>query len=83
MGEDKENEGRLGGLAGTVEDDEEGEEALEGVLGPEPPRPEVDLRMPWEKEGIEASLRDTKELRREVVEALDVVCETCAPFAFL
>ncbi|BGP06906.1 hypothetical protein JCM10049v2_002736 [Rhodotorula toruloides] len=76
MGEDKENEGRLGGLAGTVEDDEEGEEALEGVLGPEPPRPEVDLRMPWEKEGIEASLRDTKELRREVVEALDVVCET-------
>ncbi|BGP69232.1 hypothetical protein NBRC10513v2_002575 [Rhodotorula toruloides] len=58
-----------------AEEEEDGEEGFEGVLGPEPPKPEVDLRMPWEKEGVEASLRDSKELRREAEEALDVVCD--------
>lgn len=70
--DDKENEGGASGLADMAEEEED---ALEGVLGPEPPKPEVDLRMPWEKEGDETTLRDAGQLRREVVQALSIVCD--------
>lgn len=48
-------------------------------LPPSPARPEVDRRMPWELRG-EAdqglrSVRDVKELRREVMSGLEGVCE--------
>lgn len=71
-GDDKENEGGAGGLSGMPEEDED---ALDGVLGPEPPKPEVDLRMPWEKEDDRTTLRDARHLRREVEQALDIVCD--------
>ncbi|ORY72380.1 hypothetical protein BCR35DRAFT_307646 [Leucosporidium creatinivorum] len=47
-------------------------------LPPSPAKPEVDRRMPWERQGGDSSgrsVKDLKELRREVLRGLEGVCE--------
>ncbi|BGP46951.1 hypothetical protein JCM10450v2_002803 [Rhodotorula kratochvilovae] len=53
-----------------------GEDVLD-ELGPQPDKPEVDLRMPWEREQTQTgrTLKDAKQLRAETVEAIDAVCD--------
>ncbi|GAA5900216.1 hypothetical protein JCM6882_002276 [Rhodosporidiobolus microsporus] len=64
------------------EPEEEGEEVL---LGPEPDKPQRDTRMPWEKDGLEGgtAVKGEKELRREVLDALEAVCERWNLLAYL
>lgn len=55
-----------------------GEDAAE--LPPSPAKPEVDRRMPWEKDGETGrSVKDEKELRRDVLATLEDVCERYGP----
>ncbi|GAA5982301.1 hypothetical protein JCM11641_002001 [Rhodosporidiobolus odoratus] len=57
------------------EDDEDGLQEEEDLgLGPAPQAPEVDSRMPWEKEG-EEKVKTESELRDEVLQGLEGVCE--------
>ncbi|GAA5945549.1 hypothetical protein JCM3775_002626 [Rhodotorula graminis] len=47
-------------------------------LGPQPDKPVVDLRMPWERDEAltrSAVLKDEAQLRSEAYEALDAVCD--------
>lgn len=48
-------------------------------LPPSPAKPEIDRRMPWEKlpmvDGERRSVKDAKVLRREMMGALEGVCE--------
>ncbi|GAA5920814.1 hypothetical protein JCM1841_005107 [Sporobolomyces salmonicolor] len=67
----------LTGGEGALEEEEEGgPQDGEEMLGPEPEKPEVDTRMPWEKTGEAGrTVKDERELRREVLEGLENVCD--------
>ncbi|GAA5911443.1 hypothetical protein JCM8208_005061 [Rhodotorula glutinis] len=52
--------------------------AVLDALGPQPNKPLVDLRMPWERDEAlarPAALKDEAQLREEAYEALDAVCD--------
>jgi hypothetical protein len=53
-------------------------ELREEDLPPSPAKPEVDRRMPWEmQDGEGRSVKDAKQLRKEVLRGLEGVCERC------
>jgi hypothetical protein len=49
----------------------------EEEMPPSPTKPEIDLRMPWERDGETGgrSVKGERELRREVLVALEGVCD--------
>lgn len=65
----------------TMSEARDGGEDVLDELGPQPDKPQVDLRMPWEREQAQAGsmLKDAKQLRAEAVEAVDAVCDWCVP----
>ncbi|GAA5858435.1 hypothetical protein JCM1840_001203 [Sporobolomyces johnsonii] len=68
----------LTGGEGALEEEQEGDSQEDGeeMLGPEPEKPEVDTRMPWEKTGEAGrTVKDEKELRREVLQGMENVCD--------
>jgi len=79
---EKENRGigRREGMAGQEEswrkrgEDEGDERGL--ILGPEPERPTISTTLPWETGETGKSVKDEKELRNQVFEALNEVRET-------
>jgi len=72
------SEGRRSGVQGFEEDSKdsrgEGEEDDEGlILGPEPERPKMSAVLPWEAGELGRSVKDEKELRVQVLVALEEV----------
>lgn len=58
--------------------------AQEEELPPSPAKPEVDHRMPWEREEQGGrSVKGERELRRDVLVCLEDVCEKCVPSSLL
>ncbi|GAA6034411.1 hypothetical protein JCM8097_002712 [Rhodosporidiobolus ruineniae] len=70
-----------------VEELEEAEDegAAGDLLGPAPEKPEVDTRFPWEKdEGLSGpAVRSEQELRADVLQGLEAVCERWGLIAHL
>ncbi|GAA6052020.1 hypothetical protein JCM3770_002324 [Rhodotorula araucariae] len=56
---------------------QEGEGDLLDKLGPQPNKPAVDLRMPWEQEEAQSgmTIKDARQLRGEALDAVEAVCE--------
>lgn len=78
---------RTSSSSGALQPVEQGD-AVEGggdvleALGPQPDKPLVDLRMPWERDEAQtprATLKDEAQLRDEAYDALEAVCDWCVP----
>lgn len=64
------------GQASSFDDEKENDESTLDTLGPEPEKPELDTRMPWEKTGdIGRVVKDEKELRLQVHKDIEHVCD--------
>ncbi|GAA6008535.1 hypothetical protein JCM10207_007148 [Rhodosporidiobolus poonsookiae] len=70
-----------GTLAEEDEGEHEGAEAWD--LGPEPEKPQVDARLPWEKDDAGPAVMGERALRDEVLEVLESVCDRWGLIAHL